>query len=216
METIFYTCAIVGGTIIACQFVLTLFGLGGGGHDMSADHSHGDIGGHDVGGDHAVGGHDGAHDSAHHHADHADNSHWLIGILTFRTITSGIAFFGLVGIIGQRAQLEDGVTIVLALAAGAGAIFLVAWVMRMLGKLNLDGTVRIHRALGSVGTVYVPIPGGESGPGKVHVSVLNRMMEYKAISKSALPTGAKIKVIAIVGADTVEVALEHAEQAVTT
>ena len=49
-----------------------------------------------------------------------------------------------------------------------------------------------------------PIPWG--GAGKVQVSVLSRTVEYKATAKEALPTGAKIVVVAIVGSDTVEVA----------
>jgi hypothetical protein len=54
--------------------------------------------------------------------------------------------------------------------------------------------------------VYVPIAAGSTGAGKVHVSVLHRTMEYKATAKSALPTGAKIVVVAILDSETVEVA----------
>jgi hypothetical protein len=79
--------------------------------------------------------------------------------------------------------------------------------MRFLFKLNVDGTVRIDRALGAHGTVYLSVPGAKAGVGKVLVNQLDRTVEYKAItSLEQLPTGAKIVVVGIVSADTVEVA----------
>jgi hypothetical protein len=199
METTYFICATIGGTLIACQFILTLFGLGGG-HDLVGDH--GDFSGHDMGGHDVGGGHDVAHD---HHSGHGEESNWFLGLLTFRTITAGVAFFGLVGIIGQYERLEPIPTMLLAIAAGVGAVFIVGYIMKSLSRLNVDGTVRIGKALGCHGTVYIPIPNG-GGEGKVQVSVLSRTVEYKAIAKEALPTGAKIVVVAIVGSDTVEVA----------
>jgi hypothetical protein len=79
--------------------------------------------------------------------------------------------------------------------------------MRLIIKLNLDGTVRIERSVGARGTVYLPIPAEKAGAGKVLVSVHHRTIEYKAItSQQLLPTGAKIVVVGVVAPDTVEVA----------
>lgn len=197
METTYLLCAAIGGTLIACQFVMTLLGLGGG-HDMAGAHSDAG-GGHDFG--HDAGGHDAAGD---HHSEHGHESNWFVGLLTFRTITAGLAFFGLVGLIAQRADIEPIPAALLATAAGVGALLIVAYIMKSLARLNVDGTVRINKSIGCPGTVYIPIPDG--GAGKVQVSVLSRTVEYKATAKKALPTGAKIVVVAIVGSDTVEVA----------
>jgi membrane protein implicated in regulation of membrane protease activity len=200
METTYLVCAAIGGTLIVCQFLLSLLGLGGG-HDMGADHV--DTGGHDFAhGDHMDAS---GHDSADHHTDHSHESNWFLGPLTFRTIAAGIAFFGLVGVIGQHNELDEIPTVLLAVAAGVGAVFIVGYVMKFLARLNIDGTVRISKAVGCPGTVYIPIPGGR-GEGKVQVSVMSRTIEYKATAKEALPTGAKIVVVSIVGSDTVEVA----------
>lgn len=200
METTYLVCAAIGGTLIVCQFLLSLIGLGGG-HDMGTDHV--DTGGHDFsGGDHLDAS---GHGGADHHTDHSHESNWFLGLLTFRTITAGIAFFGLVGAIGQHAELEPIPTFLLALAAAVGAIVIVGYIMKSLSQLNIDGTVRINKAVGCPGTVYLPIPGGR-GEGKVQVSVMSRTIEYKATAKEALPTGAKIVVVSIVGSDTVEVA----------
>jgi membrane protein implicated in regulation of membrane protease activity len=194
METAYLLCAAVGGTLIVCQFVMTLLGIGGD---------------HDVGGGHDVGGHDfGGHDVAgHHEVGHGAESSWFFSMLSFRTLSAAVAFFGLAGLAAHQAELDRWQTLGIALAAGAVAFFLVGWLMRMLIRLNVDGTARIERAVGSRGTVYLPVPAGKSGVGKVHVSMLNRTIEYRAITaQDQLPTGAKVVVVGIVAPDTVEVA----------
>jgi uncharacterized protein (DUF2126 family) len=194
MEITYLICAAIGGTLIVCQFVLTLFGLGSdhdmGGHD--GDVGHGDVGGHDSAGD--------------HHGGNGHDSTWFMGVLTFRTLSAATAFFGLTGIIGQRAELEPFVTLLLALAAGAGALFLVSWIMRLMVRMNIDGTVRIDHAVGCRGTVYVTIPSAHEGQGKVQVSVQNRTLEYKAVTaQGPLAPGVKIVVVRVAAPDTVEV-----------
>jgi len=192
MDTTYWICAAIGGTLIVCQFVLTIFGLGGQ-HDMTG-HDHVEVPGHDGAGD--------------HHGDHGDDSAWFMGLLTFRTISAATAFFGITGIIGQRASLEPLVTLLLAIGAGLGALFLVGWIMKLIVRMNIDGTVRIDKAVGCRGTVYITIPAENAGQGKVQVNVLNRTMEYKAVTpQHSLAPGVKIVVDRVVASDTVEVSV---------
>src|SRR5262245_23354635 len=120
METyyLYLVCAALGGTVLACQFVMTLLGLGGD-HDLSADH---DVGGHDFS-------HDVAHDAAHGHhaAGHEHASSWFVGVLTFRTLVAAVTFFGLAGLAASMQNLGKPLELVIALAAGAAAMFMVAW-----------------------------------------------------------------------------------------
>jgi len=190
METTYYICAAIGGTLIVCQFAMTLLGLGGN-HDVSG-HDHVEVGGHDHAGD--------------HHGDHGDDSVWFMGLLTFRTLSAAVAFFGIVGIIGQRRELEEFVTLILAVLAGFAALLLVSWLMKLMIRMNVDGTVRIEKSVGCPGTVYVSIPAANEGHGKVQVSVLNRTMEYKAVTaQHSLAPGVKIVVLRVVAPDVVEV-----------
>lgn len=199
VETIYLTCAWVGGTLIVCQFLITLLGLGAG-HDVAGH----DVGGHDMGGGHDVVGHDAA---GHHEPAHEPSQSWFFSLLTFRTLSAAAAFFGLAGLFSIRMEMEPIPGLLLALGAGSIALVIVAWAMSLLTRLNVDGTVRIERAIGSRGTVYLSVPGAKSGLGKVHINLHNRTVEYHAItSQDQLPTGAKIVVVGIVGADTVEVA----------
>jgi hypothetical protein len=182
MEMVFLICAAVGGTLLLCQFLVGLLGLGH--HDV--DHDHGMDHGHDL--------------------DHEHEASWYVGLLTFRTIVSAVTFFGLVGLAAMEASLHPSVALGLAVVAGAGALFLVAWMVKSLHRLKADGTVRIDRAVGTTGTVYLSIPGNQAGTGKVTVKVQNRTVEYLAVTRhDALATGTPVQVVAVVSADTVEV-----------
>src|SRR5579862_7930933 len=123
METVYLACAVVGGTLIVCQFLVTVLGMGG----------HHDIGGHDVGGHDMVG-----HDApGHHDAGHESEPNWFFSLLTFRTLTAAFAFFGLAGLASIRLQLEPPAGLVIALAAGAVAFLVVGWMMRFMSRLNV-------------------------------------------------------------------------------
>ena len=87
MALLFLVCAVVGGTILICQFVLTLVGLGGEhGVDFSHDvaHDFAADSGHAAGSDGASGDDGSGHDAGHQHG-----SSWLFAAISFRTKRSG-------------------------------------------------------------------------------------------------------------------------------
>jgi membrane protein implicated in regulation of membrane protease activity len=200
MDTIFFWCAIVGGTVLVCQFVMTLIGLGDGHpdfdasgavdfHDGSAgvDVGHGDISGH----------HDAYHDST-----------WFFGVITFRTLVAAVTFFGLAGMWALEREVAPVGVLAIAVGAGVAAMYGVYYVMRSLTKLDSEGTLRIERAVGRAGTVYLPIPANNSGAGKIHMKLQNQLIELQAMTpQDKLPVGATVVVTGVIGPDTVEVAL---------
>jgi hypothetical protein len=215
MRNVFLVCFLLGGTVMVCQFVLSLFGLGGhhdlGGdaHDVAGPDLH-DVGAHDAAG-HDGAGHDagGQDDHGHHGSTHTHSSvgNWLVGVLTFRTVVAALTFFGLAGLAALQTGLAPGWVLAEALAAGGGAMVVVAWVMRSLSRLNAEGTARIERAVGKSGTVYLTVPGNKAGIGKVQLNLQNRTVECQAVTPNAtLANGTKIIVTAVIARDTVEVA----------
>jgi hypothetical protein len=200
MTTLFMVCAAVGGTILVVQFVLSLIGLGG----------HSDFGGdvaHDFGGDfHAGDVHaDASHDSHADAADHHDTN-WLFRMLSFRAIVAALAFFGLAGLASDSAQIPLPLTLLIALAAGFAAMYAVYWVMRGIQSLQAEGTVRIDRALGRVGTVYLHIPANETECGKIQINLQNRTMEYLAMTSGPeIPTGTVVEVVGVISPTTLAV-----------
>src|SRR6478752_8472834 len=197
MGVFFLVCAVVGGTILICQFVLTLVGLGGEhGVDFSHDVAH-DFAGdaaHDAGGSDAQGA--GGDD---HAADQQHGSSWLFAVISFRTLVAAIAFFGLVGSAAQSAGQPVGVQLLLATAAGIGAMYGVHWLIRSIGRLGQDATLRVKSALGQEGTVYVPIAGDKGQAGKIQLKVQNRLVEFEAVTRQAerLATGTKVRVVGV-------------------
>jgi membrane protein implicated in regulation of membrane protease activity len=198
MALLFMTCAVVGGTVLICQLVLTLVGLGG---DHSVDFSH------DAGGDFSGGaGHDAIGGDAHgadhgHDASHQHGSSWMFAVVSFRTLVAAVTFFGLVGLAAQSAHQPVGVQLLLAVAAGVGAMYGVHWLIRTIGRLGEDATMRVNSALGQEGTVYVPISGGRAQAGKIQLKVQNRLVEFEAITAAPerLPTGTKVRVVGFAG-----------------
>lgn len=207
MATIVYSVsAVIGGTILFCQFLMTLLGMG---HDVPSDMPddvpHDFHVGHDGGADHGA-----THDTGHHEAGQQGAGHHattsFIRMLTFRTVVAALTFFGLAGLAGNSAALPGELTFFMALAAGGAAMYGVHLLMQTLKQLRADGTVRIERAVGRPGTVYLRIPPNKSGVGKIQVNVQNRTMEYEAMTAhDPLPVGAKVVVVNVLGPDTVEV-----------
>ncbi|HMC11890.1 MAG TPA: NfeD family protein [Pirellulaceae bacterium] len=199
MAWFFLVCAVVGGTVLICQFVLTLVGLGGEhGVDFSHDIAHDFAGsaGHDAGGGDAQSADDSGHETAHQHG-----SSWIFAVLSFRTLVAAVTFFGLVGLAAEKAEQAIGVQLLLAVSAGIGAMYGVHWLMRMIGRLGEDATLRVKGALGQEGTVYIPIAGARAEAGKIQLKLQNRLMEYEAVTSAPerLPTGMKVRVIGFAG-----------------
>jgi hypothetical protein len=191
MYTFYLICFLVGGTLLAAQFLLGLLGLG---------HLH-ELAGHDL----HEGGHD-AHDGDH--GDHEGEGSWIASMFTFRTLVAGVTFFGLGGLAGLARWGPDlwFVTLPVAVAAGGGALMIVGALLRWMRRQTADGTVHIDRAVGQNGTVYLTVPARKAGAGKVTVCVQNRTMEYQAVTPDQeLPTGAKVVVVSVVNGDTLEV-----------
>jgi hypothetical protein len=198
MNAFFVICAVAGGTILICQFVMMLVGVGGDLTDLGGGDGHIELGGHDV----DVSSPDG-HDALGHHG-----STWLFGVLSFRTLVAAATFFGLGGLaagsLGQGSLVQG----LAAMASGVAAMYVVHAVLTLFAKLAEDGTVRITRAVGSEATVYLPIPPNRTGTGKIHLSLQHRLMEYPAVTGNGekLAAGSKVVVTGVVGTDTLEVA----------
>lgn len=181
MTAFFLACAILGGGVLVAQLVL---GAVGGDHDVHGAE---------------LGAHLGEH-APLHGGEPTQGLH----LLSVRAIAAGLAFFGVGGLAGMATPLGLLAAIPLALAAGGAAMAAVALLMRAMLRLESDGTLRVEDAVGQTGAVYLAIPAGE--PGKVHLTVRNRLVEYQAICREgALPTGASVLVVDVAGPDTVVV-----------
>ncbi|MEX0704005.1 MAG: hypothetical protein WD069_18030 [Planctomycetales bacterium] len=198
MESFYTYCAVIAGTLLVGQFVLNLVGLA---HDGDVDPFSGGHGEADLANSGADGGHDVPHDGFDH------SGQWFVGMLSFRALVAGATVFGLAGVAAGSRGFDPPQTFLIALAAGGGMLYLMAWLMRTLYRLRSDGTVRLERAIGQVGTVYLSIPAEKSGAGKVTLAIQGRTMEFPATTAGeALPSGTAVVVRALVAPGVIEVA----------
>ncbi len=187
IQTVYLVCAAAGGTVLVAQTVMLLFGHG----DDAGDAGHVDAP-HDIGNA----------DSGEAHASDSGMS-----LLSVRTIAAFLAFFGLAGWAGERGGWGTLPTLAAALGAGSVMLLAVAWLFSLQKKLTAQGNLDPARAVGMTARVYLRIPAANSGKGKIHVVVQGRTAELAAFTKHASPidTGAEVRVVRQVTADTFEV-----------
>src|SRR4051794_39501567 len=102
MDTVFQICAGLGATLLICEIVAGMLGFG---HDHDTD----------IGGD---------TDTDHDHADGHGNS--LLGMLTVRTVTAAVLFFGLGGLSALYYDATELAAFGVACGSGLLALYLVA------------------------------------------------------------------------------------------
>jgi len=128
-------------------------------------------------------------------------------ILSVRTITAFFAGFGWSGVACLDAGLSLPMTLLISVAVGSVFMFGVFALMRFLYGLRYSGTLDYHNAIGQVGSVYLPIPGEMSGPGKIEVLVQGRLRVVDAFNKSdsSLPNRSRVKVVDVMDQNTLVV-----------
>ena len=87
---------------------------------------------------------------------------------------------------------------------GVVLVFLVMMLFKWLSSMQESGNIDLSKAaVGSEGKVYLTIPAARSGAGKVQININNSVREYAALTDGeALPTGRQIRVVEVIGNDT--------------
>ena len=177
----YWSIAIAVSVIFLVQMALTLIGLG----DTDAG---GDVGDLDTGGA----------DMGDGNGDTMDTG-GAIQLFTIRNTVNfllGVGWGGvcLNGVIGNR--------FLLAIAAIlCGCIMVGAFILmyKQLMKLEGNGSYRIEESVGKVCQVYLRIPAGMSGSGKVQVSFHGSVQELPAQTEGeAIPSGTKVRVTRVI------------------
>jgi hypothetical protein len=181
MHLLFLITAAVGCTLLAIQILLQILGLD-----------------HDFAGDLHVDAHagDGGHDSS-----------FFFGLLSLKSLTAFLAFFGLAGLAADELGVQGGpLKLVIATLAGVAAMAIVVLMMRGMVALQSSGTLRIEKAVGQTARVYLRIPGQNAGTGKITVQIDQREVELQAMTPGpTIPTGAMVEVVRQIDVQTFEV-----------
>ena len=199
LQRVFACIALPATVVLIVQTILVLIGLGdhgmdsGDGIDAGAGH---DVSGHDGAGLHeGFGGHDG-------HDGHDGSSGLALfsirGIFAFFTVGgwAGVVMAGLVG--------SPFVTTVIALACGTGALYGIAVLFKVTAQLQSAGNLSLENAVGKTAKVYITIPGGGKGFGKVTLIFQERFTECDAVTQSvnSIKAGTLVAVIGVADENT--------------
>ena len=119
---------------------------------------------------------------------------------TLKNMVAFFAVFGWTGIACLDSGMPDWSSLLIAIIAGLATMTAMAYLLYLLSKTNVSGTMSFKNAIGQSGEVYIPIPATRQGTGKVSIKVQGSLRTLDAITDDAedLPTGKIITVKNIV------------------
>lgn len=178
LQQIFSLIAIPSTLIMVFQLILMLLGIGDGDGDGGYDH-----GGFD---------HEG---TDHSHSEISDDG---LALFSFRGIMAFLCVGGWSGMAFAGTEMNNILAILLSFVCGASALFLMAFMIKGILKLQSSGNIDLANAIGKVGQVYIPIPANSQGQGKITIVVQGSFSEISAITNESdqLKTGEAVRVVA--------------------
>jgi hypothetical protein len=118
--------------------------------------------------------------------------------LTLKNLIAFFTIFGWTGIICLDAGMGAGISSFFATIAGLIMMLIMASIMYFMGKLTEEGTLNLNNAIGKVGNVYLTIPAGRKGMGKVQIQVQGlQTLDAITDSEKEIPNGAVVEVIEV-------------------
>lgn len=157
LEIAYFIIACIGTVALLIQIVMMLIGAGG---EADADFDTDTDG-------------DGSLDT------HTDTG---VSLFTVKGLTAFFAIGGWTGMLMLSYNVGVAVTVPVSVVAGLAAYFIVWALIRLVLKLQEDGTLNYASAIGQTATVYVSIPASRTGRGKITLVLQGRYTELDAVT----------------------------------
>ena len=126
-------------------------------------------------------------------------------LYTLRNFVNFILGFGWSAILLQDSISSVALLILVSAIIGAALVAAVMYLFKWLAGMQQSGNINLQRsAAGCEGKVYLTIPEGRSGTGKVQITINGAVREYDAMTESEEPlkTGVPIRVVDCLDANT--------------
>ena len=174
LEQTYWGIALISSAVLVIIFILTFIG-GDVDSDMSADGS----------------------DFS------ADDGGVGFQFFTFKNVVAFFTIFGWTGIVCISNEYSTLTTIIISALAGLLMMVLTTLMFFWMARLAQSGTLKIQKAVGAIGEVYLPIGAKRSSIGKVSIKVQGSLRELEAITdhETDLPTSSLVNVLEIVSAE---------------
>lgn len=172
LEIAYFIVACIGTLALLIQIILMIVGAGGDGDldlDTDAD-ADGDL------------------DS------HTDTG---VSLFTLKGLTAFFAIGGWTGMLMLSYDIHVGITVAVSVIAGLAAYFVVWGLIRLMLKLQEDGTLDYASAVGKEATVYVSIPANRGGRGKITLVLQGRYTELDAVTDESerIPVDSAVEIV---------------------
>lgn len=120
--------------------------------------------------------------------------------LTYKTVLGFFTLFGWTGLGFLQMGLGLMIAVFFSLIAGLIMMAIMAALFYYINKLHQSGTMIIENSVGNTGEVYLRIPAGREGHGKIQVEIQGTLREMDAITddEKELQTGSIAQVLEIV------------------
>ncbi len=188
---VLYCIAIPSSLLLLIQIIISLAGFG----DSGAGFEVSDTSGLDLDAD--AGAVD--FDAAELVQSHDGSNPMDYSTLRLFTIQGFVAFFTVfswTSIVSIKSGTYEPLGLFIGAVLGLAVMVLIAKIIQISRRLTENGAVDIRNSIGEIGTVYVPIPAGGAGQGKVVLKVQNRFGEFNAVTlgDSELASNTQIRV----------------------
>lgn len=187
-----YCVAIPSTLILVIQSVLIIIGLGDGAPDINVSDTSGlDVAGCDCAGCDPTDALDAGSTDIVNPADAG-----ALHLFTFQGIVTFLCVFAWAGILTYMGCKLIPVALIVGFVLGAAAMFGVAKIIQLMGRLAESGNINAKNYLGETGTVYIPVPADGKGTGKINIALGERYVEFEAITEEAveLKSGETVRV----------------------
>ena len=127
-----------------------------------------------------------------------------MNLLTFRNFINFLIGFGWTAILLKDSVPALALRMLIAIVVGVVLVAVVMLLFKWLTNMQQSGNINVYKsAIDCEGSVYLTIPGGRAGEGKVQITINNAVREYAAVTDGpTLKTGARIRVVEVVSANT--------------
>lgn len=122
-----------------------------------------------------------------------------VSVFTVKGMTAFFAVGGWVGLLtcSLVSDAMQWLSVIAALVSGVAAWALVVVLLRLMFRLQCNGALEPEKLIGQQATVYVAVPAGRSGRGKITLNAQGRYMELDAVTDGdKLTVDKKVEIVA--------------------
>ena len=125
-------------------------------------------------------------------------------LFTFRNLINFMLGFSWTAIALRASTESTSLMLVCGVVVGVLLVCVVMYLFKWMSGMQQSGTIEPEALVGCKGSVYLTIPAGRTGEGKVQITVRSAIREYNAMTDGdRLPNEAPIRVVAVLNGHTV-------------